>query len=214
MKKLIAMFTAFLFSAFSGVAYTPPKEDMFYYGDAAYFQVPGEEGTVLYKQLYQSVYGSLDNPTERCDTTRVTESRKKWELVNDHTSADFSTLLWDPVYVTGDVTISTTDDTVTYTLSSECNIFAPTNGEIVTSHYASDYGHKMDFKSVLSDGTVYLTRIENAKCWYCCAKKTVPEDGRYTATAGTMQGQTMRAGDMLCVGQEGTTVTIIRNPKS
>ena len=217
MKKLIALLTALLFSAFAGIAYVAPKDDEFYYGESAYFHVPNSVGggEVMYKQLYQSVFGSTDNSVERCDTTRVSEPRDAWVQVNTHENVkEFNSTLWDPVYCDGSVTVETTDSEITYTLTKEANIFAPVNGEIDTSHYACDYGHKMDFKSVLSNGDIYVTHIEGAKCWYCCAKKTVPEDGRYTATAGTLKGQKMAAGDMLCVGQAGTTVTITRLTQS
>lgn len=212
MKRLIAMLTALLFSAFAGIAYVTPKYDDFYYGDDAYFHVPNTEGSgdVMYKQLYQSVFGTTDNSVERCNTTRVTESRTEWAQVSSH-NPNFNSLLWDPLYADSSiVTVAGDGDVVTYTLSAEANIFAPASGEIASSHYACDYGHKMDFKSVLSNGEIYTTHIEGAKCWYCCAGKTPPEDGRYTATAGTLKGQAMAAGEMLCVGKEGTVITITR----
>ena len=53
--------------------------------------------------------------------------------------------------------------------------------------------------------------ISDAKCWYCCAGKKEPADGLYQATTSdSLKGKSMRAGDVLCVGNKGTTITIVR----
>jgi hypothetical protein len=98
-------------------------------------------------------------------------------------------------------------------LQKDANIYAPAAGKINTSHFACDYGHYMEYmvERVTGGEATVLMTIKNAKCWYCCRNKAAPEDGRYTATTkDSLKGQAMRTGDLLCVGQPGTTITLYR----
>ena len=106
-----------------------------------------------------------------------------------------------------------TKDGATFTINvaEDVNITAPAAGEINTSHYACDGGSTMEYLITWSDGNVYTMTISGAKCWYCCAHKSVPEGESYTATTSdSLKGKAMRAGDVLCVGKEGTTISIVR----
>jgi len=210
MKRIFALLAALLFSTFSGIEYAAPKDDLFSYGDDFYFQVPKSEEEVQYRQLYQSVYGYTRDSVEKCDTTRRQESRTEWVNIKEHAS-DFPYGVWDPVYVDGTkATVEVKDSShLTYTLHGEVHIFAPSPGRINTSHYSCDYGHFMEYVSTLTNGKSYRMTIKDAKCWFCCAHKKTPEDGRYTATTSdSLKGYSMGVGDFLCVGQDGTTVTI------
>ena len=185
MKQLVALLCAALFSVFAGVGVVLPKEDTFYFnpatGEADYFQV-SEMGEVDYRGLYSSVRGIWQGLYSPIASGKFTSEKLSGR------------------------------DGIRYTVnvSEDVNITAPAAGTINTSHFSCNYGSTMEYVIRLSDGNVFTVTIDDAKCWFCCAKKTEPENGRYTAaTNDSMQGKAMRAGDILCVGKEGTTVTII-----
>ena len=213
MKQLVALLCTALFSVFAGVGVVLPKEDTFYFnpatGEADYFQV-SEMGEVDYRGLYSSVRGFSGAEVEACDTTPRQDTRDAWEEIP---MGGIWQGLYSPI-ASGKFTSEKLSgrDGIRYTVnvSEDVNITAPAAGTISTSHFSCNYGSTMEYVIRLSDGNVFTVTIDGAKCWFCCAKKTEPENGRYTAaTNDSMQGKAMRAGDILCVGKEGTTVTII-----
>lgn len=215
MKRLIALLCAAIFSIFAGIEFILPKDDNFYLdsspGAAPYFKV-NEAGEVDYRSLYSSVKGFDYAGVEMCDTAQRQDTRDEW--------VELSTVgaIWQGLYspvAEGKYTSETltTKEGVKYTISvdEDVNITAPAAGEINTSHFANDYGSSMEFVIKWSDGNVFTMTISDAKCWYCCAGKKEPEDGLYQATTSdSLKGKSMRAGDVLCVGNKGTTITIVR----
>ena len=206
MKRLIALLFAALFSVFAGVEYVLPKDDNFYMssveGDQPYFKV-NEDGEVLYKSLYRSARHTNLDAAEMCDPTpRLSGIGDIWRGIYSPVAEGKYT-----------ATKMSTKDGATFTVNvaEDVNITAPAAGEINTSHYACDGGSTMEYLITWSDGNVYTMTISGAKCWYCCAHKSVPEGESYTATTSdSLKGKAMRAGDVLCVGKEGTTISIVR----
>ena len=221
MKRLIALLFAALFSVFAGVEYVLPKDDNFYMssveGDQPYFKV-NEDGEVLYKSLYRSVRHTNLDAAEMCDPTPRQDTRDSWVEIPDVSGLSGIGDIWRGLYspvAEGKYTATkmSTKDGATFTgnVAEDVNITAPAAGEINTSHYACDGGSTMEYLITWSDGNVYTMTISDAKCWYCCAHKSVPEGESYTATTSdSLKGKAMRAGDVLCVGKEGTTISIVR----
>lgn len=221
MRRLIALLFAALFSVFAGVEYVLPKDDNFYMssveGDQPYFKVD-EDGEVLYKSLYRTARNVSLSEAEMCDTTPRQDTRDSWVEIPDVGGLSGIGDIWQGLYspvAEGKYTATkmSSKDGVTFTVSvdEDVNITAPAAGKINTSHFACDGGSTMEFVITWSDGNVYTMSITDAKCWYCCAHKEEPEDGRYTATTNdSLKGQAMSAGDVLCVGKNGTTITIVR----
>lgn len=216
MKRMVALFFAAIFSIFAGVEFVLPKDDNFIFADengsSAYF-LPEKSGEVQYKSLYGQVFGVNGSGAEMCDTTPKPGDRPEWVELSTRVS-DWSAGIFDPVYVGDDskVEVTTSANTIKYVLSGEIEICAPASGTIETSHFSCDWGSKMTYTFSLVDGNSYTMEIEGAKCWFCCAHKEPPENGRYTATTSdSMKGKAMRAGEVLCIGKEDTVVLITRS---
>ena len=225
MRKLISLMCAAIVALFSGVEFVLPKDDLFTFngvsdvGDS-YFELDPASSEVSYAGLYAEVYGYEADEVEKCETTPKPDmERKTWDFIipDDYKGeTKLQRTFYDPVDVNAKndddspkVEKELTDDGVKYTLHGELNISAPAYGEINTSHYACNYGKRMQYLITAYSENQYIMTIENAKCWYCCAHKTEPSDGRYTAATGSsLKGQRMDSGDILCVGQEGTTIDI------
>lgn len=225
MKRLIALMCAAIFSMFAGIEFTLPKTDEFYFnpatGEGDYFQIDVAAADVDYRSLYGQVRGFSASGAELCNTTQRQDTRERWDTLSTHAGsvpAEWNVLglagIYDPVLVPENATVEkTSNGYMKYTIVSDedVNISAPAAGKINTSHFACNYGSYMEYVIELSDGGVFTITIEDAKCWYCCANKKAPEDGRYiAATSNSLKGKSMRAGDILCVGKKGTTVTIAR----
>lgn len=224
MKKLIALACAAVFAMFAGVEFVLPKDDEFYFNPATgtgdYFQVEIASSDVDYQSLYGQVHGFNWGGQEMCDTTQRQDSRDSWKSLGDDgaISAAFGNAalsgLYEPVQTGDGATVETlASGGVKYTITTDgdVNICAPASGKINTSHYACNYGSYMEYIISLSDGNTFVVTIEGAKCWYCCAGKSKPEDGRYTATTNdSLKGKAMRTGDVLCVGKSGTTIIITK----
>lgn len=215
MSKVITMCLAAVFSLFMGLGVIQPKEDSFHFGSedtaAPYFLPAIQSADIQYKALYGELFGSSTEIAELCDTTAVFGDVGTYTEIGLRMPS-WSAAIYEPVDASdGDkVTITTVGtSSITYVLNETMDICAPARGTIQTSHFNCDYGSRMDFEIVLSDGFSYLMEIRDAKCWYCCANKTAPDDGRYTATiSDDLKGTTMQAGELLCVGDVGTTVKI------
>jgi len=153
-----------------------------------------------------------------CDPTPRQDTRDSWVEIPDVSGLSGIGDIWRGLYspvTEGKYTATkmSTKDGATFTINvaEDVNITAPAAGEINTSHYACDGGSTMEYLITWSDGNVYTMTISGAKCWYCCAHKSVPEGESYTATTSdSLKGKAMRAGDVLCVGKEGTTISIVR----
>lgn len=218
MKRMLALLCAAVYSIFAGVGFVSPKADDFYFdpvtGEGAYFQVDVAATGENYRSLYSQVYGVSGSRADVCDTTRRQDSREVWTPIKDaypsYTSG-WNSSLYEPVEE--GTSASQIQNGISYTIQEDgVNICAPAAGTINTSHYYCDYGSRMEYLMSFSDGSTYTMTITGAKCWYCCANKAEPADGRYTATTSTsLKGNTMRAGDVLCIGKSGAVITIINS---
>lgn len=208
MKRLLNLAGAVVFSLFAGMGFVLPKLDAYF--PASYYQVSVNPEDENYHALYSSVYHSNADSEESCKTERRQGTRESWLTITEAHSLNWDANLYEPVAADA-AEITVRGDTITYTLIGEVDICAPAAGTINTSHYACDYGSTMEYLITFRDGSTYTLRISDAKCWYCCAHKAYPEGGKYTATTReSLCGQTMRVGDVLCVGKAGTTVSITR----
>lgn len=228
MKRLFSIVVAALYSLFAGVGYVDPLPDEFYFrtdtAEAPYYQPDIVSGEKDWKGLYGSTYGTTTNPAEACDPVPEQDTRDEWKLLVEMSTRsgaafpyDWSSSLYFPIDLNVSYEVEFVDDYVIITLlgDEDVNITAPAAGYINTSHFACGYGKYMEYVISFSDGSIYTVNIQNAKCWYCCAHKTPPEDGLYTATTtDSLKGKKMSVGDILCVGKAGTTITISFNNAS
>lgn len=230
MRRILSLILAALSSMFSGVDFCVPREDNFLYSTnevQTYYQVEQSTSDVQYKNLYGQVRGFDWGEAELCDTTRRQDDTRngEWPTIKDIAGSGWEDAqnIFAPIVTNDYITLEkSTKDKLVWKIGkdkskteeeslSDVNICAPAAGTIDTSHYACNYGSMMTYKIEQLNGTTFLLKIEGAKCWYCCAKKKVPDDGRYTATTSdSMKGKTMSAGDVLCIGKEGTEITLSR----
>lgn len=230
-RKALALLLAAIFSIFAGIEIIKPKNDEFSVNvsGATYYEPVKDE--VNYTLLYTEMFGSNDAAAEKCKTQPTHTERESWVQFSD-AYPNF----YVPVYQADGTEFSEANPSSINFASehkfsfhmdgepkvgedTEFYICAPASGTIETSHYACDYGHRMTYTFTLnevdSNGRAvvvpYVMTISGAKCWYCCKDKKVPDNFMYQAnTQDTLQGKKMSAGDLLCVGHEGTTVVIGR----
>ena len=221
MRRILSLILAALSSMFSGVDFVMPKDDNFLFASSehqTYYQVEKSASDVQYKNLYGQVRGFDWGEAELCDTTRRQDDTRggKWPTVKDVAGEGWEDAqnIFAPVVVTDQIKADAKENEIVWEVNDtkeDINICAPAAGKIDTSHYACNYGSSMTYKINQLNGTTFILKIEVAKCWYCCAKKKVPDDGRYTATTSdSMKGNTMSAGDVLCVAKNGTKITLTR----
>lgn len=229
MERIVSLLVAAIYSAFSGIGFTLPKEDNFFFnsdGANYYFQVEQNTSDVHYKSLYQQVHGFEWSDAELCDTTRRQDDTRKgeWPTVCELGLADVDAWsdalnIYSPVAPSDKVEMSSEKNSITWKVkedvTEDINICAPAAGKINTSHYACNYGSHMEYVISQLNGTEFVLTIDGAKCWYCCAGKKVPDDGRYSATTtDSLKGKSMSAGDVLCVAKAGTVITLERHVSS
>lgn len=220
MHRVFALLVAAIASIFTGAGFALPKEDEFFFNteeDSFYYQVTESESDVHYKNLYDQVRGYEWGDAERCETTRRQDDTRQgeWPTMAELAGEGWSDAqnIFAPMLVSDKVSLTCDKSKAVFTVADDAkddiNICAPAAGEINTSHFACNYGSHMEYVIKQTNGTNFIVRIDGAKCWYCCAHKTVPTDGRYTATTkDSLKGKTMSAGDVLCVAKAGTTVTV------
>lgn len=218
MKHLISLLIAAVYSVFAGIGFTLPKEDDFVQNAESPAYYSPAEGSEDYRSLYSSNRGFNTQGAEPCNTTPRLDDRVNWKklsaVIMDWGEAEsLKTVLgdfWSPVADGAWSSLTTSSGGVTFVLGQETNVCAPKAGTIQTSHFSCDYGHRMDFSIQTVQGNFTMT-ITGAKCWYCCADKEEPEDGRYTAvTSDSLRDKELAEGYVLCVGKEGTIVTIMK----
>lgn len=235
MKKLLAALIAALIAIGSGVEYIKPKEDLYAANTttaSSYWEpevVDRDGDSAYFYSLYRSVFQVTDNSSPRCNTDTVVPVRSgqdayKWIgndlfwFIQEDQGADnggSSGQALKPPALSG--TLSTGPFRCSDCIgdSGYCYITTPCYGEIITSHFACDYGQELKFQFQYQ-GSTWIMHIKGAVCWWCCRDKRTSsgqylDKGTYSAnTKESLKGKTMAAGALLCVGDSGTTITFTK----
>lgn len=217
MKRIFSLILAAFYSLFAGIGFNLPKDDNFYYNakDPTFYSPT--IGDVDYQSIYSSLYGASWSRAESCDTTLYLDDPIERSTFGDLAGGDIGLASCYRPLAKDTYEVVVSDKSITFTVTEEgARITAPLLGTINTSHFSCDYGATMEFLFSYN-GVSYVMRITDAKCWYCCASKQEPSDGRYTAVTGdSLKGKEVAAGYVLCVGHapsdkhSATKVTITK----
>lgn len=202
MKRLLAMFLAWLMSLTNNVSYVVQGDMPFARGD--YYTI--EEGE---SPDYRDLYGQTPvNSRETVCHPTTFSGNPSYVVYNDgkkHNSAAWFANRVSMEYskISGE----------SYTFDDSVLIVMPYGGTLLSSSNTSD-GHSMLLSCTVGEND-YRIQIENMERWWCCLAKIQPDDTNalgesvWVHTCSELKGTQFPQGYVLGKAQAGTTIQVL-----
>lgn len=206
MKRLLAMFLAWIVALFNSVDYATQGDMNFARGE--YYTIEEAEAPD-----YRNLYGNtpVNSAESACSPTRFSGSGQPVRYNDNSVIHEPLTWIVNRQSIIADDSTATELDEVTYTFTDTSFILAPYTGTLGASSVTSD-GHDMRLDIQIGNNS-YVMLISNMDRWWCCLGKVQADQTNdkgedvWVHTCSELYGTRFTAGQVLGKAKVGTTVT-------